>query len=58
MKKSTKVLLTAALALGLGCNSALAYSLTNLQVERLSNPQAVDREHPRRDVRGQLNMFF
>lgn len=47
MKKSTKALLTAALALGLGCNTAFAYSLTNLQVEHLDNPQAIDREHPR-----------
>lgn len=47
MKKLTKTLLMAALAVGFSWNNAQAYSITNLQVDHLNNPQALDREQPR-----------
>ena len=47
MKKMKKAFLTAALTFGLSWSSAYAYTLTNLEVDHLNNPQAIDREQPR-----------
>ena len=47
MKKVTKILLASALALGMSWQTAYAYTLTNLEVDHMSNPQALDREQPR-----------
>lgn len=47
MKKVTKILLASALALGMSWQTAYAYTLTNLEVDHMSNPQAIDREQPR-----------
>lgn len=46
-KKLTRTILMASLALGMSWNVANAYSLTNLQVDRMTEPQALDRENPR-----------
>lgn len=47
MKKITKALLMSVLAVGFSWSSAQAYTLTNLAVDHLQNPQALDREQPR-----------
>lgn len=47
MKKLTKTLLASAIALGMSWSTAYAYTLTNLEVDHMSNPQAIDREQPR-----------